>query len=167
MRLQTGTVPASRAVHSTCERLSGDAPKLHVLAEVPRARLRARAESRPRLRRCARTIVATRRPTRGATRAGLRALARERRTAQHLAGRTGRILRPSPTLYLLLKCGRMSESDLDDCRAQLAAARAEGRAIDVARVSARLEASNALGSEEARARRDELRAELERSAPRE
>jgi hypothetical protein len=35
------------------------------------------------------------------------------------SGKRGRILRPSPTLFLLLKIGRLSEQDLEDCLALL------------------------------------------------
>ncbi len=57
-------------------------------------------------------------------------------------GTRGRILRPTPTLYLVLKCGRMSESDLSDCLAQIGAARREGIPLDVPRVLARLDVAN-------------------------
>lgn len=44
------------------------------------------------------------------------------------------IYRPDPTLFLLLKIRRLSESDLEDCRALLAHRRQSGEVIDVARV---------------------------------
>jgi hypothetical protein len=78
------------------------------------------------------------------------------------AGSRGRVLRPSPTLFLLLKCGRMSESDLDDCLAQLGQVRSEGGAIDAPRVLARLVAAASMGDgTQAEARRRRLGAELE------
>ena len=47
------------------------------------------------------------------------------------AGARGRVFRPTPTLFLLLKVGRLSETDLDDCVSLLRHAQ-EG--VDVARV---------------------------------
>ncbi|HRG98262.1 MAG TPA: hypothetical protein PLR99_18550 [Polyangiaceae bacterium] len=73
------------------------------------------------------------------------------------AGARARVFRPTPTLFVLLKCGRMSESDLSDCLAQLTAARREGVAIDVPRIRARLEAlRRAETGDPARARRERL-----------
>lgn len=82
-------------------------------------------------------------------------------------GTLGRIFRPSPTLFLVLKSTRMTESDLADCLAQVASARATGQAIDVQRVLARLSRADEhdqTGPPEvgggARGRRRHLRAEL-------
>jgi predicted nucleotidyltransferase len=49
-------------------------------------------------------------------------------------GRSGRIFRPTPTLFLLLKLRRLSSRDLDDCLELLARARREGLSVDVNRV---------------------------------
>jgi hypothetical protein len=62
-------------------------------------------------------------------------------------GARGRILRPAPTLFLLLKIGRLSERDLADC---LAAIAASGSSLDRARVKAALAAlppADAAGAE--------------------
>ena len=82
-------------------------------------------------------------------------------------GALGRIFRPSPTLFLVLKSTRMTESDLADCLAQVASARENRHAIDVQRVLARLSRADDLdqtGALEvhagARARRQRLRADL-------
>ncbi len=82
-------------------------------------------------------------------------------------GACGRIFRPSPTLFLLLKSTRMSESDLADCLAQVRSARAHRQTLDTERVLARLARadendevrSRELG-ESARGRRECLRTEL-------
>jgi len=54
------------------------------------------------------------------------------------AGAVGRVLRPSPTLFLLLKLARLSDTDLADCVALLDRVCAEGLALDSARVLAAL-----------------------------
>src|SRR6266536_3546266 len=54
------------------------------------------------------------------------------------SGAVGRVLRPSPTLFLLLKLARLSDTDLADCVALLDLVRAEGLALDTARVLAAL-----------------------------
>ncbi len=54
------------------------------------------------------------------------------------SGAAGRVLRPSPTLFLLLKLARLSDTDLADCVALLDRVRAEGLALDTARVLAAL-----------------------------
>lgn len=51
-----------------------------------------------------------------------------------MSGPRTRIHRPTPTLFLLLKIGRLSQQDLDDCTALLDRARAEGWALDRNRV---------------------------------
>lgn len=45
-----------------------------------------------------------------------------------------RILRPSATLFLLLKIGRLSEQDLEDCVAMIERARQDNEPIDIQRV---------------------------------
>lgn len=45
-------------------------------------------------------------------------------------GSKARILRPDPTLYVSLKVGRLSESDLEDCRAFIAFARSTRESLD-------------------------------------
>jgi len=47
-----------------------------------------------------------------------------------------RILRPNPTLFILLKIGRLSESDLDDCLALVEHAARHALPIDAHRVLA-------------------------------
>jgi hypothetical protein len=49
-------------------------------------------------------------------------------------GARGRIFRPTPTLYLLLKVKRLSEDDLEDCLAAIERARSEGMRLDAQRV---------------------------------
>lgn len=56
------------------------------------------------------------------------------------AGTQGKIYRPSPTLFLLLKMGRLSEEDLADCEALLERCRAEALPVDTARVLTALDA---------------------------
>ncbi len=55
-------------------------------------------------------------------------------------GRGARIHRPTVTLFILLKLGRLSEVDLDDCLALLRVARETSRPWDRARVIAALDA---------------------------
>jgi hypothetical protein len=71
-------------------------------------------------------------------------------------GARGRIFRPTPTLFLLLKAGRMSEADLSDCLALVALARRTGLDIDRARVLAHLAALEAPETPAAVARRAAL-----------
>jgi hypothetical protein len=54
------------------------------------------------------------------------------------AGSKARIFRPNPTLFLLLKIGRLSEQDLADCQAMIAKASAEQLPLDAARALAAL-----------------------------
>jgi hypothetical protein len=54
-------------------------------------------------------------------------------------GPKARVHRPSPTLFLLLKIGRLSDQDLADCRAMLTKARADALALDAPRVLAALD----------------------------
>lgn len=56
------------------------------------------------------------------------------------AGPRARILRPSPTLFLLLKIGRMSEADLGDCLGLIALVERCGLPLDGARVEAGIDA---------------------------
>ncbi len=51
------------------------------------------------------------------------------------------IYRPSATLFLLLKIGRLSAVDLEDCLKLIEHCRETGEAVDVTRVRASLEAS--------------------------
>ena len=50
------------------------------------------------------------------------------------------LYRPSPTLFLLLKIGRLSQQDLADCHALLDCVRQRGLSLDVPRVRAALAA---------------------------
>ena len=78
------------------------------------------------------------------------------------SGARGRIFRPSPTLFLLLKLGRLGARDLADCEALLARAAADGLPIDRARVRAAIEALAATADDALTERRAALRAALER-----
>jgi hypothetical protein len=49
-------------------------------------------------------------------------------------GKTGRVFRPSPTLFLVLKVGRLSTRDLDDCLELLQRCRHDGLVVDARRV---------------------------------
>lgn len=55
-------------------------------------------------------------------------------------GPNATIYRPTPTLFLLLKIGRLSETDLEDCLGLLAACADSGEAVDRERVRARVAA---------------------------
>ena len=76
------------------------------------------------------------------------------------AGARGRVFRPTHTLFLLLKLRRLSEQDLADCAAAVAQARAQGTAIDAARVRAALDALPAADDDALAARRAALAALL-------
>jgi hypothetical protein len=76
------------------------------------------------------------------------------------SGSRGKIYRPTPTLFLLLKIGRLSDQDLADCRTVIARARAETLALDAARILASLEQLPATSEPGALQRRDALRREL-------
>jgi hypothetical protein len=76
------------------------------------------------------------------------------------AGARARIFRPTPTLFLLLKTGRMSEADLGDCLALIDLAKRTGLAVDRARVCAHLGSLPDPESAPASARRNVLRAAL-------
>lgn len=73
-------------------------------------------------------------------------------------GARGTIYRPTATLFLLLKIGRLSETDLDDCLRLLDHCRATGEPVDRPRVRAAL---NALTDEVLAERRERLRASLD------
>ncbi len=75
-------------------------------------------------------------------------------------GTRARILRPTPALFLILKCGRMSEADLSDCLGLLALAQRTGMHVDRARVLAHLAGLPPAESEEATKRRESLREAL-------
>lgn len=62
----------------------------------------------------------------------------ERELEVFRTGARGRILRPTPTLFLLLKLRRLSERDLDDCLAAIRHARREGLPLGVARIRGEL-----------------------------
>jgi len=54
------------------------------------------------------------------------------------SGSRSTIYRPTVTLFVLLKMARLSEQDLEDCRAALAHARAVDAPLNLARLSSRL-----------------------------
>jgi hypothetical protein len=70
------------------------------------------------------------------------------------------IYRPTPTLFLLLKCGRLSEQDLADCQALLAFADTHGLALDRDRVRTALAALPATNDAALAARRARLESAL-------
>ncbi len=82
------------------------------------------------------------------------------------AGSRATIYRPSVSLFLLLKVGRLSEKDLLDCTDLLAYARRTGLALDPARVLGALDALDATEDAALAARRAELRAAVLRAYPR-
>lgn len=67
---------------------------------------------------------------------------------------------PDPTLFLLLKVGRLSERDLADCLGALAHARAAAQPVDVARVIAALDAAKDVADPDLVRRREQLRRTL-------
>lgn len=71
-------------------------------------------------------------------------------------GRRGRILRPTPTLFLLLKVRRLSERDLADCLAAVRHARAYGLTLDGARIKAELLSLGETQDESLQKRRGDL-----------
>jgi hypothetical protein len=76
------------------------------------------------------------------------------------SGATGRVFRPSATLFLLLKLARLSEQDLADCLSLLDPARAEASGIDLERVLAAMAALPPAADPQAASRRDRLRQAL-------
>ena len=77
-----------------------------------------------------------------------------------VAGKRARILRPSPTVLVLSKLSRLSESDLEDCRAAIAWAGSVGQPLDTERVLTALAALRPVEGALAD-RRSSLRAALE------
>ncbi len=73
-----------------------------------------------------------------------------------LTGSRGRILRPTPTLFLLLKVRRLSEQDLNDCWALLSVVRAQGLTLDATRVTSALRVLPQASDEALNTRREEL-----------
>ena len=65
-------------------------------------------------------------------------------------GPTATVCVPSPTVFVLSKLERLSESDLDDCRAMIRWARAIGAALDLARLRAAIGDRLATSAERAR-----------------
>jgi hypothetical protein len=76
------------------------------------------------------------------------------------SGASGRIFRPSATLFLLLKLARLSEQDLADCLSLLERERAEAAGIDLDRVLAAVAALPPAADSQATSRRDRLRQAL-------
>ena len=82
------------------------------------------------------------------------------------AGARGRVFRPDATLFLLLKIGRLSASDLDDCLALLAdAGKAWTEPLDGRRVLAAIDALAATDDAGLTQRRTSLRANLSALKP--
>lgn len=87
------------------------------------------------------------------------------------SGASARIHRPTPTLFLLLKIGRLSEQDLGDCmllRTYEAKRMAKGGhedALDTQRVLDAIAALPPTGDQALATRRDTLRSALEAPAP--
>jgi hypothetical protein len=77
-----------------------------------------------------------------------------------LRGPSAIIHRPDATLFLLLKCSRLSEIDFGDCLALLDFVRAHGLALDRARVLRALAPLPATDDEALRLRRARLQAAL-------
>lgn len=75
-------------------------------------------------------------------------------------GASATVYRPSATLFLLLKLGRLSAVDLDDCLALLEHCKTSGEAIDRARVCAHLDARPPTQDASLVGRRARLRAAL-------
>jgi len=78
-----------------------------------------------------------------------------------LRGPSATIHRPDATLFLLLKCSRLSEIDLGDCLALLDFVRAEALALDRGRVLRTLVSLPETDDEALRLRRARLQAALE------
>ncbi len=75
-------------------------------------------------------------------------------------GAAGRIFRPTPTLFLLLKLGRLTESDLQDCLSVLDRARSDGLTFDSRRVAAAIDALPGAAEVPLAQRRLQLRQEV-------
>jgi hypothetical protein len=78
------------------------------------------------------------------------------------SGVKGRVLRPSPTLFVRLKLARLSEQDLQDCLAALARVEADGLALDRPELVAALRVLPSTADARLAARRAALGAALER-----
>ena len=76
------------------------------------------------------------------------------------SGSVGRVFRPSATLFLLLKLGRLSAQDLSDCVALLQKVGAESLPLDRARVLAALDGLGTTDDESLSGRRERLQARL-------
>ncbi len=76
------------------------------------------------------------------------------------AGACSKILRPTPTLFVLLKVSRLSERDLADCLGAVAKAKAEGLRLDRARIQDALAALPVAEDAAVAERRAVLRAAL-------
>ena len=72
------------------------------------------------------------------------------------------ILRPTPTFFVVLKLGRLTEQDLDDCLRLLDFAVRDGLTVDRGRLRAAIDALPATSDEPLRARRSALREALAR-----
>lgn len=75
------------------------------------------------------------------------------------------LYRPTPTLFLLLKIGRLSEQDLADCLGLLSLVQKEGLALDAPRVLAALAELPATDDMRLAGRRQALQAALEQPNP--
>ena len=75
-------------------------------------------------------------------------------------GKRGTVYRPTPTLFLILKAGRLSDRDLLDCEGLLDKAAAESLPVDVSRVRAALDAQTPAEDEDLARRRARLRRRL-------
>ena len=81
------------------------------------------------------------------------------------SGEGATIYRPDATLFLLLKCGRLSETDLADCRALIAFAHAHALVLDAKRVSTALAALPPSDDQRLRQRREALARALGAPSP--
>ena len=75
-------------------------------------------------------------------------------------GKRGTVYRPTPTLFLILKAGRLSDRDLLDSEGLLDKAAAESLPVDVSRVRAALDAQTPAEDEDLARRRARLRRRL-------
>jgi hypothetical protein len=76
-------------------------------------------------------------------------------------GGAGRVFRPSPTLFLLLKLRRLSARDLDDCFELVRRCQRDGLVVDVRRVRSELAALAPVDDEALATRRRHLRERLD------
>ncbi len=79
-------------------------------------------------------------------------------------GKTGRVFRPSPTLFLLLKLRRLSARDLEDCLELLRRGAKDALTVDSRRVLAELAALPPAQDEPLLARRQRLAAAIRDAA---